>query len=82
MRIAAVFVISFLSLSETDAKETLHLGVLFSQEGLFDFSGSIPALEIALETIEVDETLPFNFTYTHSDSMVSNFSMIVVQEYS
>ena len=45
--------------------------MLFSQEGVFDFSGLIPAIEIALETIEADETLPFTFTYAHNDSMVS-----------
>ena len=53
------------------AKETLHLGVLISQEGEFDFTGFIPAMNLALETIENDTTLPFNFTITLSDSMVS-----------
>ena len=76
MRIVTVFVISLLSLSRTNAKETLHLGMLFSQRGVFDFSGLIPAIEIALETIDDEETLPFNFTYTHSDSMVS-YDLIV-----
>lgn len=52
-------------------RETLRLGVLLSQEGIFDFSGLIPAIEIAIETIEADETLPFTFTYTYNDSMVS-----------
>ena len=68
-----MILISLLSLSEaaTDERETLRLGVLFSQE-VFDFSGSIPAIEMALETIEADETLPFTFTYTHNDSMVSS----------
>ena len=70
--IASVIIISYLSFSRTsDAKETLRLGMLFSQEGVFDFSGLIPAIDIALETIEADETLPFTFTYTHNDSMVS-----------
>ena len=66
-----VFVITLLSMSGTNAKETLQLGMLFSQRGVFDFSGLIPAIEIALETINADDTLPFNFTYTHRDSMVS-----------
>lgn len=67
-----IIAIGLLSLSGANAtKETLRLGMLFSQEGVFDFSGLIPAIEIALETIEADETLPFSFTYTHNDSMVS-----------
>ena len=60
-----------LSLVTVKAKETLHLGVLISQEGEFDFTGFIPAMNLALETIENDTTLPFNFTITLSDSMVS-----------
>ena len=65
-----ILVISLsLSAAATDERESLRLGVLFSQE-VFDFSGSIPAIEMALETIEDDETLPFTFTYTHNDSMV------------
>ena len=70
--VIASIIISFISFSRvTDAKETLRLGMLFSQKGVFDFSGLIPAIDIALETIEADETLPFTFTYTHNDSMVS-----------
>lgn len=69
-----IVIINLLSLCETQSgageKETLRLGVLFSQK-VFDFSGSIPAIEMALESIEADETLPFRFTYTHNDSMVS-----------
>ena len=80
MKITVVIVtaISLLSLSGTSGqsgeagaqRETLRLGMLFSQEGVFDFSGLIPTIEIALETIAADETLPFTFTYTHNDSMV------------
>ena len=71
-----IITIGLLLLSGTNAqrtaeRETLRLGMLFSQEGAFDFSGLIPTIEIALETIEADETLPFIFTYTHNDSMVS-----------
>ena len=57
-----------------NAKETLHLGVLISQEGGTDLSGYIPAMNIALETIENDTTLPFNFYARVNDSMV-NFSV-------
>ena len=53
-------------------KDTLHLGVLVSQEGDFDFSGYIPAMDISLETINNDPTLPFNFSVTVNNSMVRN----------
>ena len=53
-------------------KDTLHLGVLVSQEGDFDFSGYIPAMNISLETINNDPTLPFNFSVTVNNSMVRN----------
>ena len=51
--------------------ETLHLGVLISQEGGTDLSGYIPAMNMALETIENDTTLPFNFSVRVNDSKVS-----------
>ena len=57
--------------AEVKAKQALHLGVLISQEGDFDFTGLIPAMNLALETIENDTTLPFRFTITLNDSMVS-----------
>ena len=53
-------------------KDTLHLGVLVSQEGDFHFLGHIPAMDISLETINNDATLPFNFSVTVNDSMVRN----------
>lgn len=54
-----------------NAKELLHLGVMISQEGPFGLRGFLPAMELALETIEDDETLPFAFEITLNDSMVS-----------
>ena len=60
-----------LFLDKVNAKETLRLGVLISQEGDFDFTGFIPAMNLALETIENDTTLPFNFNFTLDDSMVT-----------
>ena len=59
-------VLSCRAQSGTFEKETLRLGVLFFEKG------SIAAVEMALETIEADETLPFHFTYTRNDSMVRN----------
>lgn len=57
--------------AEANAKETLRLGALISQDGEFDFTGFIPAMNLALETIENDTTLPFRFSITLNDSMVS-----------
>lgn len=61
----------FLFLTGVNAKHTLHLGVLVSQEGDIDLSGYIPAMNLALETIKKDETLPFNFDVMLNDSKVS-----------
>lgn len=52
------------------AKDTLHIGVLVSVEGDLNLSGYIPAMDIALETINNDTTLPFDFSVTLNDSMV------------
>ena len=49
----------------------LHLGVLISQEGDLNLSGYIPAMELALESIKNDTSLPFDFSVTLNDSMVS-----------
>ena len=51
-------------------KDTLHLGVMVSQEGDLNLSGYIPAMDMALETINNDTTLPFNFNVALNDSMV------------
>ena len=69
--ITAISVLCLFRAIETNAQETLRLGVLVSQEADFDFSGLIPAMELALETVENDTTLPFNFSITLNDSMVS-----------
>ena len=53
-----------------NAKETLRIGMLISQEGDFDFTGFLPAMDLALETIENDTTLPFNFYVRLNDSKV------------
>ena len=75
MRIVMIITIILLLLGGANAqrtargtaqRETLRLGMLFPQDGDLDYSGLIPTIEIALETIEADETLPFTFTYTCS----------------
>ena len=72
MTIKTISIFIFLFLIEVNGKEqTLNLGVLISQEGDFDFTGFIPAMNLALETIENDTTLPFNFIVKSNDSRVS-----------
>jgi len=62
------FVFLFLIVTLTNAKETLYLGVYFTNSLN---TGFIPAMDLALETIENDTTLPFSFNITRSDAMVS-----------
>ena len=66
MKIAVYIIIITLSfLTNTNARETLRLGVYT------DLTGFLPAMELALKTIEDDKTLPFIFNVTLNDSMVS-----------
>jgi len=53
-------------------RETLHLGALISQQlGTgFDYSGFLPALELALETIEKNSSLKYRFNVTINNSLV------------
>ena len=54
-------------------RETLHIGALISQqpgEG-FDYSGFLPALTLALETINGDSSLRYRFDVTINNSMVA-----------
>ena len=62
--------LSFLSRANS-VKDILRLGVLVSQEGDVNYSGYIPAMDLALETIKNDTTLPFDFHVTLNDSRVS-----------
>ena len=71
-QISVSIVTLLLSLIGANGKETLLLGVLFSQEG-FDNTGFIPAMNLALETIRNDTTLPFSFEITRNDSKVRNY---------
>ena len=68
--ISAVIVALLLLIRVNAAKDTYRLGVLIPVEGYLDLSAYIPTLELALETVDNDTTLPFNFTYTFNDSMV------------
>ena len=64
-----------LFLIEVNAKETVRLGVLISQEGDEDLSGYIPAMELAVEIINDNESLPFYFIITRNDSKVSYYTV-------
>ena len=69
--IASMMIILLLFLIRVNsAKDTLHLGVLISQEGDLNLSGYVPAMELALESINNDTSLPFDFKVTLNDSMV------------
>ena len=64
-------VLLFLIRVNSTEKMILHLGVLISQEGELNLSGYIPSMNLALETIKNDTTLPFDFHITLNDSKVS-----------
>ena len=57
-------------------KMILNIGVLISQEGALDLSGYIPSMNLALESISNDTTLPFDFQVTLNDSMVGRYIVI------
>ena len=52
------------------AKDILQLGILVSQGGDLNLSGYIPAMQLALESITNDATLPFDFNNILNDSKV------------
>lgn len=72
VRVITAISVVLLLLIRGNSEQTLRLGVLISQEGDFDFTGLIAAMDLALETINNDTTLPFNFYVTLNDSMVSS----------
>ena len=62
-------------------KMIIHLGALVSQEGELNLSGYIPSMNLALETIKNDTSLPFDFHVTLNDSMVSARACICIATY-
>ena len=66
-------VVLLLLLKLNATKDVLHLGVLVAQGGELNLSGYIPAMDLALEAIKNDTTLPFEFHVTVNDSMVSTY---------
>ena len=74
VRVIIWVVVSFIFLIRiNEAKDIYRIGVLIPIEGDLDLSAYIPTMKLALETIEDDTTLPFRFTYTFNDSMVSSY---------
>jgi len=60
-------------------KETLRLGALVSsrQAGTrFDYTGFLPALKLALETINNDSSLQYKFEVSVNNSMVRHVETI------
>jgi len=72
--IGTAFFTFLLPLIVTNAKETFLLGVDFSLRS----AGYIPAMDLALETINNDTTLPFSFDVIRSDSIVSGPARLFV----
>lgn len=66
----SIHFIMFLSLTDAKEKDSLRLGVYN------DLTGFLPAMELALETIRNDETLPFTFNVTCSQSMVRDLGFL------
>ena len=70
-------VVLLLLIRASAEKDTLRLGVLIPVEGFLDLSAYIPTMELALETVANDTTLPFNFSTTFNDSMVRHYSYVL-----
>ena len=72
-----VLVFMCLWFTNARAKETLRLGALISQKGdSLDFTGSLVAFDLALQTVNDDPSLRYAFQVTLNDSMVSSISVI------
>jgi len=70
---AVLIIIVTLSTGAAYGRETLHLGALISQQAgaSFDYSGFLPTLALALETINNDSSLRYKFNVTINNSMVN-----------
>ena len=65
-----VLVFMCLWFTNAHAKETLRLGALISQKGDLDFTGSLVAFHLALQTVNNDPSLRYAFEVTLNDSKV------------
>jgi len=72
MFIATLIVTLALHTGAVNGRETLYLGALISQQlgAGFDYSGFLPALELALETIDKNSSLQYRFNVTINNSLV------------
>ena len=70
-RVALIITLT-LSTGAAYGRETLDVGALISQQAgaSFDYSGFLPTLALALETIDNDSSLWFRFEVTINNSMV------------
>ena len=62
-------------------RETLQLGALISQqprEG-FDYSGFLPALSLALETVNNDSSLRYKLDVTINNSLVGTCTAYIIR---
>ena len=59
----------------SNGKDTLQLGVLVSRGSEMDNSGFLPALDLALETVNNDTSLRYRFDVTINDSKASGLSI-------
>ena len=71
-RIAVLIITLILSTGAAHGRETLQLGVLISQQPgeRLDYSGFLPALSLANETINNDSSLWYKLEVTINNSMV------------
>ena len=74
MAFMAAAVLIIILAGTTYGRETLHLGAIISQQAgaSFDYSGFLPTLALALETIDNDSSLAYKFEVTINNSMVLN----------
>ena len=63
---------------EAYGRETLHIGVLISQQlgAGFDYSGFLPALSLALDTVNKDSSLRYRLSVTVNNSLVYQTSLL------
>jgi len=77
MAFIVLVIVLVLLTKAANGKETLRLGALVSsgQTGTrFDYTGFLPALKLALETINNDSSLQYFFEITTNNSKVTTLS--------
>jgi len=72
-----ILVFMLLWLTNGSTKETLRLGALISQKGDLDFTGSLVAFNLALQTVNNHPSLQYTFQVALNDSMVSYIAVLI-----